>query len=120
MSKEEEDQRLENWLPKAVDRLIEKKGRIEGQYDALSENHMAKGIYSWLAGIHAELLSSFRVMDELNDEVIWLRKSLTSLVGLDVDADKSEIARTVKELREIFVEMRRVRGEREAGRANET
>lgn len=117
----DEDQRLEVWLPRAIDRMIESKGRVKGQFDSMDKDKsMFWGTYSWLTGIVTEQLSSYRVMDELNDERIFLRKMLTTLIGLDEDSDNREIAKTAKEMREIFVEMRRVRGERESSRSNET
>ncbi len=101
---------------------MQMKGQITAQYEnpkSLSNNPWT-GPYSWLDGVIAELLSTYRALKIEDDRIKSLEKELLSLMGLDEKASKEQIKATVAEIRAFFIEMRRIQGERAGRVGNET
>jgi hypothetical protein len=116
---------VDEWLDKEIERYISSEGRIKGQYDNQEELQKSgqfnySGPYSWLHGLvedHLRLLRAVRIMNKDYNE---LHDQFATMLGLDTDASDGEIRETAKEMRSIFTEMRRVRGERASKLGNES
>lgn len=112
---------LSEWLDNHIERWTRSEGRIKGQWDGMDKDtNPFYGSWSWMHSLVEETLAILQVMKVQNNKYNTLRRQFIATIGLAEDSTDEEITQTAKTMREIFVEMRRVRGERESSTANET
>jgi hypothetical protein len=116
---------LEEWLPKQVEFWNNQEGRIKGQYDQQEDLNKRgfpsfAGPYNWMWILVQAHLNSLKALQILSDRHNDLREQFALTLGLDEKASSEEIERVAEEMREIFIEMRRIRGERASKVGNET
>jgi hypothetical protein len=120
-----QDKRLppSEWLEKRIEDTIEQKGRMSGFYENAKSTPMwvsGESAYGWLDYLIGELLQTYRVLKTHEEHLDTDAKRWRRLIGLADDSSPEMVDARLTEMRNIFTEMRRVRGEREGKIGNET
>lgn len=125
MSGEKKSVPFEEWIEQKIEETIESKGESTAFYNNAQRRETKSPIgeepaFSWIDYIVGELLATYRALKIENDRNRRLREQFATTIGLDAGVTDEDISQTAREMREIFVEMRRIRGERAGKRGNET